>query len=67
MLKKGQIVTIYEDPLTQKKPEGKAKLLSCIGKPINQPLERWWIQFLDDDFNSPVYRLIKNDGSTDKG
>jgi len=58
MFSKGDVVTIYEDPLTQKKPEGKAKLLSFIGKAINQPLEGWWVQFVDDDFNNPVYRFI---------
>jgi len=58
----GQIVTIYEDPLTEMKPEGKAKLLSLIDRPGNEPLERWWVQFLDDDFYNPVTRLIKVKG-----
>lgn len=62
-LSKGQVITIYEDPLTETKPEGKAKLVSLQGRPVNQPLERWVVQFLDDDFNNPVERLIKVKGA----
>lgn len=59
MFNKGQVLTIYEDPVTETKPEGKAKLISFIARIVNQPLERWSVQFQDDDFDNPVDRLIK--------
>jgi hypothetical protein len=58
----GQIVTIYEDPLAETKPEGKAKLVSFIDRLTNEALERWSVQFLDDDFHNPVDRWIKVGG-----
>jgi hypothetical protein len=58
-LRKGQVITIYEDPLTETKPEGKAQLISPIDQSVPDAMERWLVQFLDDDFHSPVERLIK--------
>lgn len=46
MLEKGQIVTIYEDPITQKKPEGKAKLIKRHH--IVDNMEYWQVEFLDE-------------------
>jgi hypothetical protein len=60
----GQIVTVYEDPLAETKPEGKAKLISLIELLPHVPAERWWVQFVDDDFHNPVDRLIKIGGAT---
>jgi hypothetical protein len=56
-LSKGQVVTIYEDPVTKTKPEGQARLQELITQ--SGYCERWVVQFLDDDFNNPVERLIK--------
>lgn len=50
-LTKGEIVTIYEDPITQQKFEGKAKLLKKI--PSNrdcEEMENWKVKFISDDF-----------------
>ena len=45
-LKPGDIVTIFQDPITQKKIEGKAELISIICRyPDNQ--EYWDIDFKD--------------------
>jgi len=32
-MKKGDVVTVYEDPISQKKVEGKAKILKVHAKP----------------------------------
>jgi hypothetical protein len=61
-LRKGQVVTIYEDPLTLTKPEGKAQLISPIDQSVPDAMERWLVQFLDDDFHNPVERMIKLKG-----
>ena len=42
----GDIVTIYEDPLTQQCPEGKAELLRFVGTDWSDG-ERWRIKFAD--------------------
>lgn len=49
MLRKGQIVQIFEDPITEKKFEDEAKLRIRISKGFNG-LERWSVQFLNDGF-----------------
>jgi hypothetical protein len=57
-LRKGQVVMVYEDPVTETRPEGKAQLLDLIEK-YTDGIEHWWVQFLDDDFHNPVERNIK--------
>jgi len=54
---KAKVVTIYEDPITCTKPEGKAELLSKE-EAYNDGLESWLVRFLDepDEVRS---RLIK--------
>jgi len=43
-MKKGDIVMVYEDPITQEKPEGEAELVQClVGYGI---LEYWEVKFL---------------------
>lgn len=64
-LKKGQVVLIYENPVTETKPEGKAQLIGPIEQSMPDDMERWWVQFLDDDFQNPVARLIKVKGAPD--
>jgi len=51
----GRIVMIYEDPMTEKIPEGKARLIKLIDR--RDGLEEWDIQFCDDGFKCS--RLIK--------
>ncbi len=43
-LVKGNVITIYVDPITKQKPEGKAKLLKEVYK------GRWEVKFISDDF-----------------
>ena len=53
MAKKGDIVTIYQDPLTKAKPEGKAKLIKKLaGKDAEEGTEYWIVQFLSDSFKT---------------
>ena len=50
-------VTIYHDPITQLKPEGKALLLHKVGT-LPDGLEKWKVCFAGDD--GAVYtRVIK--------
>lgn len=47
------IVMVYEDPLTKKKPEGKATLLKCLkSKGWQDQLEYWKVKFLSDGFET---------------
>jgi len=58
-MKKGDIVKIYEDPITKTKVEGNAKLLKLINKNIQgvqNGLEYWKVKFLSDEFVG--YRFI---------
>ena len=54
-LKKGDIVKIYEQPLTETKFEGEAKLISFIKR--GNIIELWKVKFIDDD--QIVTRAIK--------
>lgn len=59
-MKTGDIITIYEDPITEKKPEGKALLLRKMGEDpftIRPRLSYWWVEFLHDGLQTQ--RLIK--------
>ena len=47
-MRKGQIITIYEDPLTERKPEGEARLLRKIAE--NDEFEDWEVEFLDNGY-----------------
>ena len=63
MLKKGDLVLIYGDPLKKAKPEGEARLVSFLSAhKINQSF--WLVRFLSD--NSEVPRLIVEDYKSNK-
>ncbi len=47
-MKVHEIVTIYEDPITQQKPEGKACLLHKVLN-LSDGLERWKVCFEGED------------------
>jgi len=51
-MKKGDVVMIYEDPVTEQKPEGPSELLKLISSDgqldENSRLEIWKVKFLDD-------------------
>jgi len=61
-MEKGDVVKIYEDPITKTKVEGNAKLLKLINKNIQgiqgiqNGLEYWKVKFLSDEFVG--YRFI---------
>ena len=46
-MKVGQIVTIYEDPITETRPEGEAELVT-LEDTYNDGLESWLVKFLDE-------------------
>ena len=48
-MKKGDIVMIYEDPITKQKPEGKARLLELLFD-VAFEQEFWRVIFLKDHF-----------------
>lgn len=48
--RRGLRVTIYQDPITQKKAEGEADLLRHISTDTESGMERWRVQFLSDLF-----------------
>lgn len=51
MLSKGNVVMIYQDPLTERKPEGTAKLvnrLNDVGVWQGRNLVRWEVKFYDE-------------------
>ncbi len=55
---KGQRVTIYEDPITQLKPEGDATLVREYRPDTGDGLSMWEVQFDgEDEF---VLRTIKD-------
>lgn len=45
-MKLGDTITIYNDPITKKQPEGEAKLLRLISEEKNQDF--WKVKFLSD-------------------
>jgi hypothetical protein len=49
-MEQGQVVTIFEDPVTKKKPEGEAVLLELMWKDRFPPyMERWKVSFTGED------------------
>lgn len=47
-MKQGDTVMIYHDPITKKKPEGKATLRSKVSEDISS--EYWKVRFVADGF-----------------
>lgn len=56
IMKKGQSVTVYEDPVTMEKIEGEATLLKFEESSADPRFEFWKVRFFQD-LNS-VYRWI---------
>ena len=54
-MKKGDIVMIYIDPVTETKEEGQAKLLKCPR--TSRTIDYWKVKFLTDGF--VTHRFIK--------
>ena len=59
MLKPGQTVTIYEDPITQLKPEGKATIIKFEGS-LGDGLAQYYVHFVGDPRGLHVLRLIED-------
>jgi hypothetical protein len=52
---------VYEDPITEKKPEGKAKIVRVGRKGLNG-LVHCIVNFLDDGPGANYFRTIKDPG-----
>lgn len=61
-MKRGDIVIIYQDPITELKPEGRVKLVEFIK--ANNGLELWRVRFLSDNFTAN--RFIKTGGKNEQ-
>lgn len=46
-MKKGDILEIFEDPITKIKSEGNAKLVKRLEN-FDQDMERWQVKFISD-------------------
>lgn len=51
MLKVGQMVTIFEDPITETRKEGKAVITRIIAKPVDT-LQLCEVKFADDGYET---------------
>ena len=59
-MKKGNVVTIYEDPITEKVEEGDAELVKRL-KYLSDDCEYWKVRFLDG-YGDICHRFIKKNG-----
>lgn len=59
-MKQGDVVMIYEDPITKQQPEGKARLREKLAHNSNR--EYWVVRFVGD--GSVVGRWIKKEVKT---
>lgn len=62
-MKTGNIVKIYEDPVTEEKFEGNSKLIKEVRKPspftwdgIKYAMHFWKVNFEDDDIIDLIYQ-----------
>jgi uncharacterized protein YpmB len=61
-MEKGQVVTVYQDPITEVYPEGKAKLIRRLedcGLARDKGVEFWEVAFLEDEGEETYNRFIK--------
>jgi hypothetical protein len=56
-LQAGNIVTIYEDPITETKPEGEARLVEFV-RDDGDMLEFWFVHFSGDHISDRHQRAI---------
>jgi hypothetical protein len=68
-LTEGQTVTVYQDPLTETKVEGRAVLLEkidCVGVWFNDQIIDRWLVIFDGRNDFPVERdVLRNGGYCD--
>lgn len=62
MIRKGDVVTIYQDPITELEREGTAKIVDK-GKTTDDGLCLCMVQFDDDDPDSKHLRLVNAETS----
>ena len=61
-MKKGDVVMIYQDPLTQEKEEGQARLIRCVGDQNDGCCTEYWqVKFLGDGY--VVHRMVKREAA----
>ena len=46
-MKRGDIVMIYDDPITKERPEGKARLMKRLNS-SDPNMQQWQVRFLSD-------------------
>jgi len=59
-LAKGQVVKVYEDPITKQAPEGKARLIRLVGR-ASDGYEDWRVEFENEPGEKYVRRLHPDD------
>jgi hypothetical protein len=67
MMRKGEIVNIYLDPITKQDYEGKAKLVKRLQTDNFPYREQWQVQFPDDDGMKVNRWLCEDPAITFKG
>lgn len=60
-MKKGDIVKIYQDPMTQNIPEGKARLIKKLDEDHDKVMEWWKVEFFESADDPIVRRWIAKD------
>ena len=60
MLNKGDVVNIYQRPLTSEDFEGKARLTKLIRRWKTDDLERWYVEFEDEPGNTYQRNVCTN-------
>jgi hypothetical protein len=58
IMKRGDIVNIYEDPNTEKHLEGRAKLIKKYPAQSDKFQECWLVMFLEPGYGDKAYRMI---------
>ena len=52
MMKKGQVIQVFHDPITQENVEGDARLVACLDQDFGQveqgTLQRWRVRFVGE-------------------
>ena len=57
MLKKGDVVTIYEDPSTRAKVEGEARVVRHV-ETLEPGIEMYLVHFVGDEPGQNVERIV---------
>jgi hypothetical protein len=64
-MKRGEVITIYKDPITRKKVEGEAKLVRRLNIMSDENLELWEVHFTGDSPGHYVERVVFTDSQAD--